>query len=180
MSDDRRDFLKQGMVAAAGLVAMPLAASTDPGQAVPLTKPVAVKVTENSETKDGDRTETQAKFDLVGGNGAIHRITGYTLKIERADSYDTTVVLKTDKFRAANDSKPADSDLRIIIVSGDKGAVEGDYRTDEVEVTVFGPEGVTKARPQIVKKSLIDPYAGLSVDEKAQAIIDQRVGNPGK
>lgn len=178
MPDDRRDFLKQGLVAAAGFAALPLAAASEPNQKVPLTQPITVNIVENHETNDGDRAETRSKLDLVGGNGAIHRITGYSMKIEREGSYDITVVLKTDKFFSSNDPTPADSDLRLMIVSGDKGAVEGDYRTDQIETTIFSPEGVSKTNPQIIKKSIVDPYIGLPLDQKVQAIFDGRMKSP--
>lgn len=180
MPEDRRDFLKAGLVAAAGvgLIGIPLAAAGETSQKVPLAKPVTVKIVENTETKDGDRTETRAKFDLVGANGSVHRTTGYILKVEREDSYDTTVVLKTDKFFTANDATPADSELQVVIVSADKGAVEGDHRTDEIQATVIGPNGIYKSAPQTIKRPLTDPYAGMSLDAKAQAIIDDRMKNP--
>jgi hypothetical protein len=176
-TDDRRDFLKQGLVAAA-LAAIPLAAAGEPTQKVPLTRPIKVKVLDTKETTDGDRLESSALFDLQGENGAVHHVTGYSLKIERADSYDTTLILRTDKYAAAGDSNPLDSDLRVIIVTGEKGQVDGDTRTDEIQTTVFGPQGVMKSPPQTIKKSLVDPYAGMDVHEKAQAIINDRVRNP--
>lgn len=178
--DDRRDFLKAGLAAAAGagFAALPLAAASEQGQKVVLAKPISVKILENKDTTDGDRSESRSKFDLVGSNGAVHRITGYSLKIEREDDYDTTVVLKTDKFLSESDAAPADSELRVIVVSGQKGEVKGDLRKDEIQITAFGPEGIYKSPPQFVDKSLVDPYAGLSVEQKVQAIVDSRIKNP--
>jgi hypothetical protein len=180
MADDRRKFLKQGMTAIASLMAMPLASASEPNQKVALTKPVRVNVLENKEDVDGDRTETTSKFELVGSNGSVHRITGYNLKIERDDSYDVTSVLKTDRFLTANDTEPADSDIRIIITSGDKGSVEGDHRHDEIQTTIIGPNGIVKSPLISVKKSLVDPYEGLSVQDMAQSIVDSRFKNPGR
>jgi hypothetical protein len=178
MADDRRDFLKMGLAGAMGMTGLPLAASAETGTKVPLTKPVQVHIIDNSEVKDGDRTETRSTFELHGANGSFHRVTSYQMKVDREDAYDTTVVMKTDKFLTRSDKSPADSVVRVVVVSGDKGQVEGDFRMDEVQVTSIGSEGVYRTPLGTVKKSLVDPYAGLSDQDKAQAIVDQRFKNP--
>ncbi len=177
--DDRRDFLKMGLVAM-GMAGLPLAASAETGAKVPLTNPKKVTVIDNQENQDGDRTETRTKVEVTGGNGAVHRFETYHLRIEREDSYDVTTVMRVDKYASALDKSPADSELRITIIQGDKGEIEGDYRNDEVKVTVFGPEGMQRMPLQNLKKPLVEPYAGLSLQDKAQAIFDdqQRRRNP--
>gem|GEM_PF-4820227 len=175
MSDDRRDFMKYAAGTAAALFAMPLAAASLPTQKVPLTKPIKVTVIEDNELVDGDRTEHNSTFELHGADGAFHHITAYSMKIDRPEAYDTTYVLKTDKFLQAGDTTSADSEVRIIIVSGDKGLIQGDHRSDEVQTTIIGPEGIFKSPLQAVTKSLVDPYAGLSAEEKAQIVFDSRV-----
>lgn len=172
--DDRRDFLKG--IAVAGLAGLPLvsAAETSNTTTVPLTKPVRVSIIDSNETQDGDRHETIAHLELVGRNGAVHRTETYTLRIERDDSYDVTSVIRIDKYASASDKSPADSELRITIAHGDKGDIEGDFRNDDIQVTVIGPEGITKTPVQSMKKPLIDPYAGPMTPEKAQQIFDSR------
>jgi len=170
--------MKTGLAAATvGFVAMPLAASAEPAQPVPLTKPIQTNVTSHSEVVDGDRTETQVTFDLVGANGAIHRVTGYNLKIDREGSYDITSVLRTDKFKSADATTPADRDVRIIVVSGKKGEEVGGVRADEIRTTVIGSDGITKTGPQTLKKSIPSPLEGMPAEQMVQAIIDQRVNN---
>lgn len=169
---DRRDFLKQGLAMAAGATALPLMAAGEPGKSVVLSRPINVKVVEHTESTDADRTEMRSKLELSGSNGALHRVTSYMLKIDREETYDTTIVIKTDKYSTAGDSAPAESDLRIVVVSGDKGAVEGDTRKDEIQITTFGPEGIHKTPLRSVNKSLVDPYEGLPIDERAQAYFD--------
>jgi len=105
-------------------------------------------------------------------------IDSYQLRIERDDSYDVTLVMKIDKFTSASSTSPADSELRITLVSGDKGDIEGDHRNDEVQITTFGPEGHFKSPLQTVKKPIVDPYAGMSDQDKAQAIFNSRMRNP--
>ncbi|HUY94743.1 MAG TPA: twin-arginine translocation signal domain-containing protein [Terracidiphilus sp.] len=172
--DDRRDFLKS--LAVAGLAGLPLvsAAETNNITRVPLTKPVTVNVIDSKEDRDGDRHETVAHIDMIGSNGSVHRTESYTLRIERDDSYDVTSVIRIDKYISASDQSPTDSELRVTIAHADKGDIEGDFRNDEVQVTVIGPEGIMKTPVQSVKKPLIDPWAGPMTPEKAQQIFDSR------
>ena len=86
--------------------------------------------------------------------------------------------MTTEQFRSGSDTVPVDSDVRVTIVQGEKGVVDGDHRMDEIQTTTIGPDGVIKGPVSMVKKSLVDPYRGLSDQDKAQAIIDARLHNP--
>lgn len=166
-------------MAASAFVALPLAASGEiPAPSVTLTQPVTTNVLENKATVDGDRKETTSKIELVGSNGAVHRITGYILHVEREESYDTTIVMTTEQFQSTSDKVPVEKDVRVTIIQGEKGVVDGDSRLDEIQTTSIGPEGVIKGPVTMRKKLLVDPYKDLSTQDKAQAILDARLKHP--
>ena len=96
-------------------------------------------------------TEIESEVTFPGSGGAPVRVRMFMRKIDLGDSY----VVFTHLCRNSEAAQ-------TFILTGTKGEVEGDRRTDQVENVILRADGtVLRAAPQTVKVRLNDPYAGL-------------------
>jgi hypothetical protein len=119
----------------------------------------------------GYELETVVEYPREDGSTLLVR--GFHREIDLGDSYVTL-----------NHSTRGDDPAQTILICGKKGAVDGDFRTDETEMLVLRHDGTVQRTEQTVKTwlkydsirdSMRDRYrsgmaAGLSADEIHQQI----------
>lgn len=114
----------------------------------------------------GSEIELAVEFTRVDGRKTLVRT--FSRKIDLGDSY---VVI-------CHSSRNSEAPLTQIL-SGTKGAVDGNFRSDQLEtVTLLADGTVRRAGLQNVKVRLDNPYPGLSFDEALQRMGKDRPAGP--
>ncbi len=176
MSDPkgRREFLKE-VGAAAGLTAfagLPVEGATAQGAGPAFGLPLAsTRILQNEVKQENNRKEYKVALELTGSNGVRQVFDGVQRETESGTSTERVTVIRTRVYASATDSTPSETSVRTIIADIKKGEVQGDYRLDEVSLTIVDDSGVRTMPRMTVKKPLQDPYAGLSDQEKVDKIL---------
>ena len=84
--------------------------------------------------------ECESAFEMTRADGSKTLVREFWRQIDLGDSY---VTLR----HAARDSQPA----QTFLVTGKKGEIEGDFRTDVTEMLTFGADGSVRRTEQTVK-----------------------------
>ena len=96
----------------------------------------------------------------------------WALKVDMNDSYiDVSMIAQT--YFEANSSAPYGSSSQTVYVRGTKGAVEGQRRTDQIEISLMLPDGTVVKQPTVTKQVRLDiNIENLSPDEILSRVID--------
>ena len=113
------------------------------------------KVLSYIETAIPHGTEYRAEMEMPDAQGNPIHVKQFMRKIDMGDAY--TVLMHMTRG-----TEPA----HVMLTTGIKGNIDGEYRIDQVELVMLGSDGsVTKMEPKETKVLLNNPYAGLSFDE---------------
>jgi hypothetical protein len=122
--------------------------------------PIQKKLTKWNTTShpEGDESHGEIEFTDSKGNTDTTRFFGKWIRGE--DSYTVIHRFTATKFTVGH----------IAIVSGKKGATDGDRRIDRIAVTLVGEDGSVNHLPeQEVRVRIVNPYEGMSTLDAAQA-----------
>lgn len=178
---ERRAFIKQAAATAliAGVTpsAAAMAEVLEQDGKIALSTPLKSRRVIKSEHKqEGNRQEGTVELELIDSRDLKLLTSNYIKRVDDAEKYDVTIMSSKQFFRSAADTSPFKSATSTMIMSGKKGAVAGEYRTDEVVITVISDGQVVSREPVQMKVLITDQFKGMSASDLANHALDKRFG----
>jgi hypothetical protein len=178
---ERRTFLKQAAAAAiavgAGASTTGMAEGFDGNDDIKISTPLKSRKVIKCDLKtDGNKQECALEIEFVDSSNFKLHTSNYMTRIDEGDRYDITIMRAKTLFRSPEDTIPLKSATSTMLMSGKKGPVVGEYRTDEVVITVIRNGQVITRDPMEMKVLVTDKFKGMSSSELANLALDMRFG----
>ena len=136
------------------------------------------RVIKSEHKADGKQQEGTVELELIDRNNLKLHSSSYIKRVDDGDRYDLTIMSAKHFFRSPSDKSPFKSSTSTMVMSGKKGTVEGEYRTDEVVITVISDGQVVSRDPVQMKVLVSDRFKGMSASELADYALEKRFGKP--
>jgi hypothetical protein len=178
---ERRTFLKQAaaaaLIAGTGTSASAMAQSALEDDEIKISTPLkSRKVIKSDHKVDGNRQETTLEIEFIDSNNFKLHTSNQMKRIDSGNKYDITIMRAKNLFRSPEDTIPIKSSHSTMIMSGTKGPVVGEYRTDQVVFTVIRGGQVITKEPVEVKVIVNDQFKGMTTSEMVNHALDMRFG----
>ncbi len=178
---ERRVFLKQAAAAAlfagAGTSTSAMAQSALDDDEIKISTPLkSRKVIKSDHKVDGNRQETTLEIEFIDSNNFKLHTSNQMKRIDTGDKYDITIMRAKTLFRSPEDTIPIRSSHSTMMMSGAKGPVVGEYRTDQIVFTIIRGGQVITREPVEVKVLVNDQFKGMTASEMANYALDMRFG----
>jgi hypothetical protein len=187
-TSERRSFLKQvaATMVVAGVGNAAYAESSkdllptlpvqddDPYQ---ITTPVSSqRILKHEHTSSGACQETTLDLELIGNNGVKQVTQSFTQRIDSDQEYAMTVVTTTKSFKSSIDSEPARIRSYTTLIHGKKGSVQGDFRSDEITITLIQNGSITKQGPLQKNVRVNHSSSGMSDQQMVEEMLNRKLG----